>query len=143
MKLSPSRAASLVGCLAFALWLLFALRLGDRYPLADFTMFAEPITMPSRVMVKTSTGDVREVFELGGWSCPPDMDLNPDGPAPFFYSRDVDQSVIMHIRGSAGEGAQGEPVTLIRRIFLLTGEGPEVVGEVPLATCRARLEGSG
>ena len=67
--------AVLFGGLVFTTYLLLALRLGDLYPLSDFTMFAEPISAPSRVMARLGDGEVVEVTDLVGWACPADLGM--------------------------------------------------------------------
>lgn len=133
--------AILLGGLAFATYLLLALRLGDLYPLSDFTMFAEPISTPSRVMARADDGEVMEVTALVGWACPPDLGLSPDGPAPYFRSQDVDQMIAGYIRSHPRGDKPGEGITLVRRVFQVTTEGVDVLGDLPLSRCTATRGG--
>lgn len=134
-------ASIVFGGLVFVTYLLLALRLGDLYPLSDFTMFAEPISTPSRVMARLGDGEVVEVTDLVGWVCPADLGMEPDGPAPYFLSRDVDQMVAGYIRDNPKTGETGSPVTLVRRVFQVTGDGVEVLGDLPLSRCTASRAG--
>lgn len=133
--------AVLFGGLVFTTYLLLALRLGDLYPLSDFTMFAEPISAPSRVMARLGDGEVVEVTDLVGWACPADLGMEPDGPAPYFRSQDVDRMIAGYIRENPGTEVGGTPVLLVRRVFQITSEGVEVLGDLPLARCTATRGG--
>lgn len=141
MSGSLIRARATVTALVFVGYVGISQGVGNFYPFSVFDMFAHTTRASSRIAARSAGRRAVEVERFVGWSCDAPLAEDPGrcGPLGSFETTDyADREAFDWIRGHAGDGARGEPVDVLRRIFRVGDRpGPISVEDCVLARCRA------
>jgi hypothetical protein len=149
------RARWALGGLVFAAYLALTFRMDERYPFSAYAMFAHGGRWASEVLLRDASGTLRPVFDFEAFDCA----LEPRERYTYDPALGLDAAlipveesalafVLAHpLAPSPEPGAAGEPVELLRRLWVLDENeriaGPPRSFDLPVGHCTARPAGEG
>jgi hypothetical protein len=116
-------------------------RFGEQFPFSPLRMFAQNrMATVGRVVAKRTDGQLREVTDFDRWACaePLVAFVSETSPCVEGMHRENDQLAEDYILAHAGAPSEGEPVAVVRRVFVFDRPGGALVTRsCELARCTA------
>jgi hypothetical protein len=115
-----------------------ALAYGELYPFSAFSMYARAAgTSASRIVVRDAGGALHEVRRFRVITCEPPRPEACGEPGTYASIPYLDAEAEAWIAAHAGAPGEGEPATLVRRIWRFAEpRGPARATDCALAACR-------
>jgi len=137
---SATSIAPRFGFFAALVYVIIGQRFGEQFPFGPLSMFAsDQAPAAGRVIVRRADGALAEVTDFDRWSCAEPLTF-VTGPSPCSEGAhtEMDQRAADYVRAHAGRAGDGEPVTLVRRVFAIDAPGKPVrIYSCDLAPCTA------
>lgn len=111
------------------------------YPFSTFPMYSHTERSASRIVVRDAQGVEHEVEDYHHWHCPEPLDLSPKSCGnlkPFTWIKYLNQDFIDYISSHSTTRHEGDPVTIMRKIWYFI-DGQTEVAYCPLQDCTAQL----
>lgn len=111
------------------------------YPFSTFPMYSYNQNSASRIIVRGARAAEHEIKDYDRWHCPEPLDPSSracDDLKQFDRIAYLDQEIVDYLSSHSAVSPEGDPVTIIRKIWYLNA-GKTETAYCPLQTCTARL----